>query len=101
MSVASGLRQAGLRPRAASWDSQPSRPRFQQLLFTVAGLALLPATAATVMRVMPPTDGTTAQLAAFIPYGILGYLVALVCLVVALVRARRRLVPTVITVAVA
>ena len=55
-------RQPGLRPRAASWDSQPSRPRFQQLLFAIAGLALLPATAATVMRVLPPEDDATAQL---------------------------------------
>jgi endonuclease/exonuclease/phosphatase (EEP) superfamily protein YafD len=97
----SASRDAGLRPRAASWDSQPSRPRFQQLLFTVAGLALVPATAATAMRVIPPSGDATAQLAAFVPYGILGYLVALVCLLVALVRARRRVVPAVITVAVA
>ena len=85
---------------SASWDSQPLRPRFQQLLFTVAGLALLPAAAATVMRVLPPTDDATARLAAFIPYGLLGYLVALGCLVVGLIRARHRTVPTVITVAV-
>ena len=96
----SAPRRPGLRPTAASWDSQPSRPRFQQLLFTVAGLALLPAAAATVMRVLPPSDDATARLAAFIPYGLLGYLLALVCLLVALVRARRRLVPAVITVAV-
>jgi endonuclease/exonuclease/phosphatase (EEP) superfamily protein YafD len=94
-------RDAGPRPTAASWDSQPSGPRFQQLLYTVAGLALLPATVATVMRVIPPSDDATAQLAAFIPYGLLGYLVALICLLVALVRARRRLVPAVLTVTVA
>jgi endonuclease/exonuclease/phosphatase (EEP) superfamily protein YafD len=94
-------RVAGIRPTAASWDSQPSRRRFQQLLFTVAGLALLPALAATAMRVIPPSDDATAQLAAFVPYGILGYLVALVCLAIALLRARRRAVPAVITVAVA
>jgi endonuclease/exonuclease/phosphatase family metal-dependent hydrolase len=93
-------RRPGLRPMTVSWDSQPSRPRFQQLLFAIAGLALIPATAATVMRVLPPEDDATARLAAFIPYGLLGYLLALVCLLVALVRARRRLLPAVITVAV-
>ena len=77
-------RAPGLHPTAASWDSQPSPPRFQQLLFTVAGLALLPAAAATLMRVLPPSDDATALLAAFIPYGLLGYLLALVCLLVAL-----------------
>jgi endonuclease/exonuclease/phosphatase (EEP) superfamily protein YafD len=91
----------GLRPTAASWDSQASHPRFQPLLFTVAGLALLPALAATALRVFPPADDMTAQLAAFIPYGLLGYLVALSCLLVALVRARHRSVPAVITVGVA
>ena len=101
MTLRTTTRDAGLRPTAASWDSQRSRPRFQQLLFTVAGLALLPATAATAMRVIPASHDATAQLAAFVPYGILGYLIALVCLVVALVRARRRVVPAVITVAVA
>ena len=52
------------------------------------------------MRVLPPEDDATARLAAFIPYGLLGYLLALACLLLALVRARRRLLPAVITVAV-
>jgi hypothetical protein len=70
------------------------------LLFAIAGLALIPATAATFMRVLPPEDDATARVAAFVPYGLLGYLLALVCLLLALVRARRRLLPAVITVAV-
>jgi endonuclease/exonuclease/phosphatase (EEP) superfamily protein YafD len=90
-------RRLGTKPIPATWDSQPRRPRFQGLLCTVAGLALLPAIAATAMRVRPPTDDATAQLAAFIPYGLIGYLVALGCLLVVLVRAKRRLVLTVIT----
>jgi hypothetical protein len=73
-------RRAGGRRRAASWDSRPWRPRFQQLLFTIAGLALLPAMAATLMRVLPPAHEPTVQLAAFIPYGLVGYLLALSCL---------------------
>ena len=90
----------GLRSTAASWDSQRPAARFQPLLFTVAGLALLPAAAATLMRVLPPSDDATALLAAFVPYGLLGYLIALVCLLIALLRARHRLVPAVITAAV-
>jgi endonuclease/exonuclease/phosphatase (EEP) superfamily protein YafD len=93
-------RRPGLRPTAISWDSQPSRPRYQQLLFVIAGLALIPATAATVMRILQPEDDATAQLAAFVPYGLLGYLLALVCLLLALLRTRRRLLPAVITMAV-
>jgi endonuclease/exonuclease/phosphatase (EEP) superfamily protein YafD len=91
----------GLRPTAATWDSQPVRPRFQQLLFTIAGLALLPALAATGMRLFPPSDDASAQVAAFIPYGLLGYLLVLGCLLAALARARHRLAPGVITVVVA
>jgi len=45
----------------------------------------------TVMRLVPPTDDATALLASFIAYGVIGYAFALLCLVVALVRARRRL----------
>src|SRR5215212_5115044 len=90
----------GLRSTATSWDSQRPAARFQPLLFTVAGLALLPAAAATLMRVVPPSDDATALLAAFVPYGLLGYLIALVCLLIALLRARHRLVPAVITAAV-
>lgn len=90
-----------IRSAVATWDSQPVRPRFQQLLFAIAGLALLPALAATGMRLFPPSDDASAQVAAFIPYSLLGYLLALVCLLTALVGARRRLVPAVITVTVA
>jgi endonuclease/exonuclease/phosphatase (EEP) superfamily protein YafD len=97
----SASRTAGTRPAADAWDSQPRRPRFQGLLLSIAGLALLPALAATVLRVFPPADDPTARLAAFIPYGLLGYLIALGCLLVVVVRAQHRLVPTVITVAVA
>ena len=84
-----------------SWDSRPSRPRFQGLLFTITAFALLPAMVATIMRVFPPTHDPAAQLAAFIPYGLIGYLVALGCLLVALLRARHRLLLIGITVAVA
>jgi endonuclease/exonuclease/phosphatase (EEP) superfamily protein YafD len=94
-------RRPGARPIAITWDTQLSRPRYQGVLFTIAGLALLPALAATIMRLFPPSDDASAQLAAFIPYGLIGYLVALCCLLVALLRARRRLVLAVITLGVA
>jgi hypothetical protein len=96
----SASRRSETWPTTANWDSQRSRPRFQGLLLSIAGLALLPATAATLMRVIPTSDDPTARLAAFIPYGLLGYLIALGCLLVVLVRARRRLLLTVITVGV-
>jgi hypothetical protein len=53
------------------------------------------------MRVLPPTDDATALLAAFIPYGLIGYMLAFLCMLVALARARHRLIPAVITAAVA
>lgn len=75
-----------------SWDTRRSTTRGQGLLLTIAGLALIPAVTATVLRVVPPTDDPTALIAAFIPYGLLAYLLAFVCLVVASARARRRAV---------
>ena len=59
-----------------SWDTHRSTARGQGVLLTVAGLALIPAVTATVLRVVPPTDDATALIAAFIPYGLLAYLVA-------------------------
>ncbi|HEY6812873.1 MAG TPA: endonuclease/exonuclease/phosphatase family protein [Propionibacteriaceae bacterium] len=94
-------RRHGAQPIATTWDSQLSRRPFQGVLFTVTGLALLPALAATIMRLFPPSDDASAQLAAFIPYGLIGYLLALCCLLVALVRASHRLVLAVITLGVA
>jgi endonuclease/exonuclease/phosphatase (EEP) superfamily protein YafD len=91
------LRQPG---STTTWDTQSSRPRFQGALLTIAAFALLPATIATIMRLLQPSGDPAAQLAAFIPYGLIGYLLALCCLLVALVRARGSLVLAVITVAV-
>jgi endonuclease/exonuclease/phosphatase (EEP) superfamily protein YafD len=75
-----------------SWDTHRSPIRGQGLLLTIAGLALIPAVTGTVLRVVPPTDDPTALIAAFIPYGLLAYLLAFVCLAVASARARRRAV---------
>jgi endonuclease/exonuclease/phosphatase (EEP) superfamily protein YafD len=81
-----------------AWDSTDrATVRGQGLLLTVAGLFALPALASTVLRLVPPTDDTTALAASFIPYGLLAYAVVLVCLLVALVRARRRAALAVLT----
>ena len=78
----SAPRRPGTPPIAPAWDTRPSRPRFQGLLCTIAALALLPAIATTIMRVFPPADDQTARLAAFIAYGLIGYLIALGCLLI-------------------
>ena len=53
-------------------------------------LLLLPAVFATVLRLVGPTDDTWALAASFVPYGQLGYPVALVLLLVMMVRSRHR-----------
>jgi endonuclease/exonuclease/phosphatase (EEP) superfamily protein YafD len=69
----------------------------QGLLLTVAGLALVPAIPTTVMRLVPPTDDATALAASFIAYGVIPYAVALLCMLLALIRARRRLALAILT----
>ncbi|HWJ52598.1 MAG TPA: endonuclease/exonuclease/phosphatase family protein [Propionibacteriaceae bacterium] len=69
----------------------------QGILLTLAGLLLIPAVASTVMRLIPPTDDATALVASFIAYGVIPYAGALLCLVVALIRARRRLALAVVS----
>ena len=80
-----------------SWDSSASVRVGQGLLLTVAGVALVPALASTVLRIVPPTDDATAMVASFIAYGVLGYALAVICLVAALIRARRRVALAVVT----
>lgn len=80
----------GTTPARSAWDSTPTRRVVPGAATTLALLALLPALAATVLRLTGPTDDTWALAASFIPYGQLGYPVALVLLLIALVRARRR-----------
>src|SRR5215213_7788649 len=73
-----------------SWDS-PLPPRPGTAVFVVAGLFFaVPGLAMTFLRIVPPHDDGTALLAAFIPYGIIGYALALLCFGVALLLARRR-----------
>lgn len=84
--------------RPPAWDSTPTTRRGQGLLVAVAAVLLAPALIATFLRLVPPTDDATALVASFIPYGILGYAAALLVLLVALLRARRRLMLGVVTV---
>jgi endonuclease/exonuclease/phosphatase (EEP) superfamily protein YafD len=76
-----------------AWDTahRPARTG-QGVLLTVAGLFAIPAVVSTVLRLVPPADDSTALAAAFIAYGLLAYAVVLLCLLVALLRARRRAV---------
>lgn len=67
------------------------------MLLAAAGLCAVPALASTLLRLVPPTDDTTALAASFIAYGLTAYAVVLVCLAVALVRARRRVALAVLT----
>lgn len=77
--------------QATTWDThRPVRP-LQAFLVVGAALLLVPAGTSTVLRVLPPRDDATALVASFIAYGVVGYVAALLLLVVALVRARRRL----------
>ncbi|MCW3159209.1 endonuclease/exonuclease/phosphatase family protein [Micropruina sonneratiae] len=63
--------------------------RGQAWLVTPGLLAALPATAATYLRVVPPTTELGAKMAAFIPYGLVFWLPACVLLGIATIRACR------------
>ncbi|WP_375424183.1 endonuclease/exonuclease/phosphatase family protein [uncultured Friedmanniella sp.] len=70
--------------------NSPTRRRAPRPLL-VAGIAcLVPPLIGTVLRLVPPRDDATALLASFIPYALLGYVVAAVVSAVALVWPRRR-----------
>ena len=92
-------------PRTTSarpaWDSSPGRRRRTSVFLAPALVLLVPSVAATLLRVLPPTDDTGAMLASFVPYGLLTYVLALLLLLVALVRSHRRAPLTLLTVVVA
>ena len=83
-----------------AWDSSPVRRRLP-VPVALALVLLVPALGTTLLRIFPPTDDTGAMLASFVPYGLVVYVLALVLLLVALVRAHRRRRLVVLTVAVA
>ena len=83
---------------AITWDTTRRSTRTGQgVLLTVAGLFAVPAVASTVLWLVPPSDDTTALAASFIAYGLLAYAVVLLCLLIALLRARRRAVLAALT----
>lgn len=75
-----------------AWDSPAEPRRGQVALVGIALLVLVPALTLTGMRIIPPVADAPALLASFIPYALIGYWVAGLCLAVAAVRARRRTV---------
>ena len=90
--------RAGARP---AWDSTPVRRSRRPVALVLALVLLVPALGTTALRVAAPTDDLGALLASFVPFGLPLYVVVLVLLVVALVRARRRVAVGVVTFAVA
>ena len=93
----SGAGRAGPREPPAPRARPPGRPGTAppsavgaRPPLVLALVLLVPSVAATLLRVLAPTDDTGAMLASFVPYGLLTYVLALVLLLVALVRARRR-----------
>jgi endonuclease/exonuclease/phosphatase (EEP) superfamily protein YafD len=84
-----------------AWDSvRPARPS-QVTLMILGFLFAVPSTGLTVLRVWQPSGQSPALLTSFISYAILGHLVALLFFVIALIRARKRLVVGLITLLVA
>jgi len=79
-----------LRGTRPAWDSTPVRRVLPGVLTTAALLALAAGLLATVLRLAGPTDDTWALVASFVPYLQLGYPLALVLLLLAALRARRR-----------
>ena len=84
-----------------AWDSTPVRRRRTSVALVLALVLLVPSVAATLLRVLAPSDDLGAMLASFVPYGLLTYAVALLLLLVALVRSRRRAALGVVTLVVA
>lgn len=71
--------------------------RGQPFWFALGLLFLLPAMAATALRVLPFTDPRLQLAASFISFALLGYAIAAVALGIGLLRARRRGFPALLT----
>ncbi len=72
-------------------DPSPTARRFQPLWVGLGLLALFPSLYAIILRVVPPNEDDAALLASFIAYGNLFGALSLTCFVIALARARHRL----------
>ncbi|SDT05541.1 Uncharacterized conserved protein YafD, endonuclease/exonuclease/phosphatase (EEP) superfamily [Friedmanniella luteola] len=73
-----------------AWDTVEAGRPGQSALVTVGLLLTVPGLVLTAMRWLPPADDAAALVAAFVPYGLPLLGCALLCLLGALVRARRR-----------
>ncbi len=73
-----------------AWDSTSRARRRPRRSVLLAALVLVPAVLCTVLRVGAPDDDSGALLASFAAYGLIGYVIALVLLVPALIRGPRR-----------
>jgi endonuclease/exonuclease/phosphatase (EEP) superfamily protein YafD len=67
-------------------------------LVLIGGFALPAGVLAVLLRLFPPTDGTPALAASFIPYGVVAEVIALAAFGVAALLARRRVVLAALTV---
>lgn len=76
-------------PRPA-WDTVAPGRRGQAALVAGGAVVAVPALVLTLMRVFPPVGDAAALVASFIPYAVPLLGLALVCLLVGLIRARRR-----------
>lgn len=83
-------RPAGQLETRPAWDNVRPVSRLRAVLVVLTVLALLPAVGATALRVFPPSDDRAVLVASFIPYGMVGYLVALLCLAAMVIMSRRR-----------
>lgn len=96
--MSSSDHRAGAGP---AWDSVRPARRSQVVLVIFGVLFALPAAVFTVLRFWQPGAQSAELLSAFIGYAIIGYLISLLFLVIALIRARKRAAIAVITIIVA
>lgn len=77
-------------PQPVTVYRSPNPRRYQAVWVSIAVLALFPGSALAILRLLGPTDDTSALFASFIPYGIVFDLIALIFSTIALVRGRNR-----------
>lgn len=89
------------RPARPAWDTVEAGRRGQSVLVTTGLVLGVPGLVLTALRLVPPSDDGAALVAAFTGYGLPLLALALLCLVLALLRARRRAVLGVVVVVLA
>ncbi len=71
----------------------PASRRGQSFWFTLGILVLIPSAFATLLRLFPSQAVVLELASSFISFALPGYAIAFVCLLIGLLRARRRLIP--------